>query len=170
MEPSVSTTPPENTAAEIGSDRPATASVPDVRPWRLNALRAGYLFVVAGTAATQWPTLLSHDPAWPLMDGVKTSMLAAVSILAPVGLRYPLQMLPVLLFEVAWKVVWAAAVAWPLCRPAGPGNSAGGVGLLMGSGRSRRHPLALRARPVRGQARRAVAIVMMPMRLGVEGA
>jgi len=48
------------------------------------------------------------------MEGVKTSMLAACQILAVLGLRYPLHMLPVLLFEVAWKVVWAAAVAWPL--------------------------------------------------------
>jgi hypothetical protein len=67
MKPSLSRTPTENAAAEIGSDRPASG--PAVRPWRINILRAGYLFVAAGTAATQWPRLLSHDPAWPLLDG-----------------------------------------------------------------------------------------------------
>lgn len=86
---------------------------------RLYVLRAAYLFVAAGIAAFQWPTLVNHDPGWPLMDGVKTSMLAAVSILALLGLRYPLQMLPVLLFELVWKLIWAAAVVVPL-RTVGP--------------------------------------------------
>lgn len=101
-----------------GTPGPEQAKAPtDVDPvplWRLHLLRAGYLFVTAGTVATQWPMLIQHDPSWPLMEGVKTSMLAAVSVLALLGLRYPLQMLPVLLFEVIWKAVWGAAVALPL--------------------------------------------------------
>ena len=48
------------------------------------------------------------------MDGVKASMLAAVSVLSLLGIRYPLQMLPVLLFELAWKLIWVAAVVLPL--------------------------------------------------------
>lgn len=81
---------------------------------RLYLLRAGYLFVAGGITVTQWPMLIHHDPAWPLMDGVKASMLAAVSVLALLGIRYPLQMLPVLLFELAWKLIWSAAVVLPL--------------------------------------------------------
>ena len=81
---------------------------------RLYLLRAGYLFVAGGITMTQWPLLIHHDPAWPLMDGVKASMLAAVSVLALLGIRYPLQMLPVLLFELAWKLIWIAAVVVPL--------------------------------------------------------
>ncbi len=48
------------------------------------------------------------------MDSVVSSLLAAVSILAALGIRYPLQMLPVLLFELAWKSVWLMAFALPL--------------------------------------------------------
>ena len=86
----------------------------DVSLFRLYALRAAYLFVAAGLAATVWPLLIKHSPQWPLMNGVVCSMLGALSVLAAFGIRYPLQMLPVLLFEVAWKSIWLIAVALPL--------------------------------------------------------
>ncbi len=81
---------------------------------RLYALRAAYLFVAAGIALTVWPLLASHRPDWPLMNGVVCSLLAAVSVLAILGIRYPLQMLPVLLFELAWKFIWTIVVVLPL--------------------------------------------------------
>ena len=40
-------------------------------------------------------------------------MLAAFSLLCIVGLRYPLQMLPVLLWEVIWKTLWLVLVPLP---------------------------------------------------------
>ena len=82
--------------------------------FRLYALRAAYLFLAAGLAATVWPLLINHSPQWPLMNGVACSLLAAVSVLAVIGIRHPLQMLPVLLFEVVWKSIWLSAVALPL--------------------------------------------------------
>jgi hypothetical protein len=82
--------------------------------WRLNLLRAGYAFASVGIALTIWPLILSHPAGWPLMNGVVAAMMAAVSLLAALGLRYPLQMLPVLLFELLWKAIWLASVALPL--------------------------------------------------------
>ena len=81
---------------------------------RLYALRAGYLFIALGLAVTEWPTLFGHDDPWPTMQGVVTSMLVAMSVLAFLGVRHPLQMLPLLLFESAWKLIWLAVVAVPL--------------------------------------------------------
>jgi hypothetical protein len=86
----------------------------DVSLFRLYALRTAYLFVAAGLAATVWPLLIMHSPQWPLMNGVVCSMLGALSVLAAFGIRYPLQMLPVLLFELLWKGIWLIAVALPL--------------------------------------------------------
>ena len=41
-------------------------------------------------------------------------MLVALSLLWFLGVRYPLQMLPVLLFELAWKFIWMIIVVLPL--------------------------------------------------------
>ena len=86
----------------------AVASPPDERVplWRLHVLRAAYLLLVVGLGVTIVPMLASHEP---LARGVIPSLLGAVWLLAFLGLKYPLKMLPLLLFEVAWKLVWLAS-------------------------------------------------------------
>ena len=81
---------------------------------RLYFLRLGYLVIAVGLALTKWPLIINHDRPWPLFEGVETCMLVALSLLWFLGLRYPLQMLPVLLFEIAWKFIWMIAVVLPL--------------------------------------------------------
>jgi hypothetical protein len=88
--------------------------MPEISLFRLYALRAAYLLIAAGLAATVWPLVINHSPQWPLMNSVVCSLLAAVSVLAALGIRYPLQMLPVLLFELLWKGIWLVAIALPL--------------------------------------------------------
>ena len=83
---------------------------------RLYTLRAAYLLLVAGLGPLVWPTVFHHEQPWGLMEGVVNCMLAAMSALAVLGLRHPLRMLPLLLFEVGWKFIWLAVVAYPLWR------------------------------------------------------
>ncbi len=89
-----------------------------VSPFRLNLLRAVYLLIGVGLAVNVGPQLLRPAPA-DLMQGVVNCMLAAVGALAFVGVRYPLRMLPLLLWELAWKSLWLLLVALPAWR-AGP--------------------------------------------------
>ena len=81
---------------------------------RLNLLRAAYAFVAIGIGLVIWPAIFSHPAGWPLMSSVVSCMMAGLSVLALFGLRYPLQLLPVLLFELVWKTIWLLAVALPL--------------------------------------------------------
>jgi hypothetical protein len=96
------------------NDRNSSAAAATVSLPRLYILRLGYLLVAVGIAVTKWPLLINHDVRWPLFEGVETCMLVAMSLLAFLGLRYPLQMLPILLFELGWKFIWVAAVVVPL--------------------------------------------------------
>jgi hypothetical protein len=82
--------------------------------YRLLALRFVYLLIVLFLAATIWPGFFHHTRVWPMMEGVARSMLSAVAIVAALGLVFPLRMLPVLFFEIAWKSIWLVAVGLPL--------------------------------------------------------
>jgi hypothetical protein len=69
--------------------------------------------MAVGLAVVKWPLLFADKP-WGLVEGTVECMLVAMSILALVGLRYPQRMLSLLLFEVAWKLIWLGVVALPL--------------------------------------------------------
>ena len=81
--------------------------------WQLNLLRVGYLVMGVGLAVTKWPLLFDHQP-WSLAEGTKECLLVAMSVLALLGIRYPQRMLPILLFEVSWKLLWLGVVVLPL--------------------------------------------------------
>jgi hypothetical protein len=88
----------------------------EVSLFRLYVLRALYLFIVVGLGVYLWPEVLDPQRHWGLMQGQASCMLAAFSLACVLGLRYPLQMLPVLLWEVTWKTLWLAIVALPAWR------------------------------------------------------
>ena len=90
----------------------AAAATPEVSVRRLNAMRAGYLFMGLGLAVVKWP-MLTDAHTLPLFEGVTWALLTALSLGALLGLRHPVAMLPVLLFETTWKLLWLATVALP---------------------------------------------------------
>lgn len=92
----------------------ASGAAEELSLLRLYLLRAGYLLMALGLVITRWPLLIGHDASWPLMDGVVVCMLVALSLLFFLGVRYPVKLIPVLLFEMTWKVIWLSTVALPL--------------------------------------------------------
>jgi hypothetical protein len=85
----------------------------EVSPIRLWIMRGMYLLMAVGLGFTIWPLILNHADTVPRMTGVAWSLLGTIGLLALLGLRYPLQMIPLLLFELTWKVIWLATFALP---------------------------------------------------------
>lgn len=83
---------------------------------RLLALRTVYLLNFVGLGALAWPAVLGPDQPPGLIEGVAFSFWAALSLLMGLGLHYPLGMLPLLFIQLLYKIVWLAAVAFPLWR------------------------------------------------------
>lgn len=86
----------------------------EVSLFRLYLLRAFYLFMAVGIALSFWPAVIEHTSAYAEKHGVQICLLAAIGAMAALGIRYPLQMLPILFFEFFWKTTWVIAMALPL--------------------------------------------------------
>ena len=86
----------------------------EVSTFRLYLLRAMYLLTAAGLAILIWPLMLDSPAGVEHMRGVVWSLLTGISLVALLGIRYPLKMLPLLFLELVWKVVWLAAIGLPL--------------------------------------------------------
>jgi len=86
----------------------------EVSTLRLYLLRTLYLLIFVGQSSIQWPAIMHHATTLPFWHGIGSSMLFALALVSALGVRYPLQMLPVLLFELLWKAVWLLAIALPL--------------------------------------------------------
>lgn len=84
-----------------------------ISTFRLYLLRALYLLIFVGLVINIWPGFIARNQQWELMEGVVVCMLVAFSLMAALGVRYPLQMLPILLWELVWKVIWLTVVALP---------------------------------------------------------
>ncbi len=85
--------------------------LPPVALWRINAIRLLFLLMAVVMGGMVWTQLLRDWEDWVLWKGVGKSMLAALALISLIGVRYPLQMLPLMLYEVAWKTVWLTLIA-----------------------------------------------------------
>jgi hypothetical protein len=76
---------------------------------RLYVMRAAALLGIWGLFGTV-QTLVDHAP----MDrGVHKALISGLWVMAIFAVRYPLKMVPILLFEMVWKTVWLLAFGLP---------------------------------------------------------
>lgn len=87
----------------------------EVSTLRLALLRGMYLLLAVGLGLTIWPSILAPQDAAADPHSVIDALLGGLSLMSLLGLRHPLRMLPLLLFELAWKIIWVAT-ALPLWR------------------------------------------------------
>jgi hypothetical protein len=97
--------------SDVAAPRAATR---EVSLFRLYTLRLAYLIMAAGLGAFIWPSVIHHTNEYAVTYGIQVALLAGLGLTSALGLRYPLQMLPILLFEFTWKAIYLIAFALPL--------------------------------------------------------
>jgi hypothetical protein len=96
------------------ADLTSRTTLSEVSLFRLYTLRASYLVLAAGLGVYVWPVVLHHTSELAASDGIHLALLAGLGLTAVLGFRYPVKMLPLLLFELIWKAIYLTAFALPL--------------------------------------------------------
>lgn len=85
-----------------------------VRPIHIYLLRLVYVLMFFVLGKDTWTHILGHAGPWEPDDAMAWSIWTAFATLAGLGIIRPLKMLPILLLEIFYKVLWLILVAYPL--------------------------------------------------------
>ena len=88
----------------------APTADPELSLFRVYVMRAIYFLIAFAEGSQVVPALFNHEAT---ARGVIPALLSGLCLMCVLGLRYPKQMLPLLLFEMAWKYIWFFAFGLP---------------------------------------------------------
>ena len=95
---------------------PNTEKYEGIRPINIYAMRVIYLLMAILLGFDVWSYIISYDQVWDPSEAMDWSVWAAFTLLAIVGIFKTVQMIPILLLEIAYKSIWLILVAMPLQR------------------------------------------------------
>jgi hypothetical protein len=99
-----------------------------VRPIHIYLLRLLYVLMFFVLGKMTWTHVLTHQGPWEPTNAVTWCVWTAFATLAGIGIVRPLRMLPIVLLEIFYKVLWLVVVAYPLwVRGTLAGSSAEGI-------------------------------------------
>jgi hypothetical protein len=102
-----------------------------VSKFRFYLLRVFYLLITVFLGIETWTEIFNHQGMWQSLPGVAYSFWGAFTILAILGLLHPLKMLPLLLVQFSYKLIWLIIVAYPIwITNQLPGSSVEGMAAL----------------------------------------
>ncbi|OHU86682.1 MULTISPECIES: hypothetical protein [Pseudoalteromonas] len=99
----------------------------DIGKVKLYLLRAMYIFIFVGLGLSNTPEAISEMGVSTDSYTVINAMLMGFMLMSLLGAFYPLKMLPILMFELLWKILWLALFALPMYLNAGLDEYAIGV-------------------------------------------
>jgi len=85
-----------------------------VRRINLYLLRLLYVLMFFWLGKITWTQILTHQGPWDPINAVAWCVWTAFATLAGIGIIHPVKMLPIVLLEIFYKVMWLILVAYPL--------------------------------------------------------
>jgi hypothetical protein len=85
--------------------------VPNINVYLLRLLYVLMFFVLGRIT---WTHVLTHQGPWEPVNAVAWTVWTAFATLAGMGIIRPVKMLPIVLLEIFYKVLWLILVAYPL--------------------------------------------------------
>jgi hypothetical protein len=102
-----------------------------VRRINIYLLRTLYALMFFMLGQTTWTEIFTHQGPWDPNKAVTWCVWTGFSVVAGLGILHPLKMLPILLLEIVYKVLWLAIVAYPLWSKGElAGSSAEGIAMV----------------------------------------
>ena len=89
-----------------------TAGGPALSAFHRYGLRIVFFLIALFLLSSVAPLLAEPPPT--MMTGAARALYVALGLLAALGVRYPEQMLPIMMFELLWKLLWLGFVGLPL--------------------------------------------------------
>lgn len=77
---------------------------------RMYVIRLGCLASAIALGSGVLPQLIWPDPVG---RGMITAILGGLAMMVAIGIRYPLKMVPIFLFELIWKTIWLLRFGLP---------------------------------------------------------
>ena len=84
--------------------------------FRFYLLRFFYVIIILMLGIEVWKKIITYEEAWEPLPAVAYSFWASFSALALLGIIHPLKMLPLLLVQFTYKLIWLIIVAYPLWK------------------------------------------------------
>ncbi len=85
-----------------------------VSKFRIYLLRFYFALNFVALGFQAWSEIFVHTGLWQPIPGVAYSFWAAFSLLAILGIIHPLKMIPLLLVQFTYKLIWSVIVAYPI--------------------------------------------------------
>jgi hypothetical protein len=87
-----------------------------VPPLNIYLLRLLYTLMFLFLTYTSWTHIVHHTGPWDPANSAAWFMWVSFGVIAVIGIRRPLKMLPIVLLEIVYKTAWLIVVALPLYR------------------------------------------------------
>ena len=85
-----------------------------VPPINIYLLRLLFLLMFVFLSYDVWSVILKHTGPWKNVEAAAWCMWGSYSIISFIGVMRPLKMLPIVIFEIIYKITWLIIVAYPL--------------------------------------------------------